>query len=564
MVLVHGMSRETRAVAADQRASGITYPEVYFSHPDHDLGGGRYRADRQLWRHILPEAEVQPGKRESFVWQGRPTWAPAAYLQQNPSSWSADDKALVTNLQARVYSVPGDALTAECGAFDVLLPEYDGHVGFLIGTLELALLLGSFLAGSVLAGEPAYDEVRFVCHSMGGLSVRGLLAPVAEVSPWLSVMNSRWQVYRTLWLMRLWDRAWKSSGGAPTRAWSSFLESPLQQNSPKVPTHDRLRALLDSWRSSLTGFDDLRFHKAIARAGELLDSDPLYQVSFLELSATQLAQLADEAPYLGQGTTTSGSVYSSSGLAQLVHDYPAFRDSILQSAVKLVTLATPHEGSHPGMLGLAYDLDDGHLASAVFFQRPWVVHDLNQGALDPQKLPPLGLFAPLGGRFEWGTPHKLWGVIDLMTQSYGSGYWTPVREAYSTGLSNHDLNAFNRAGKRGEAWSWLNPSDPGYFSDTRSPFSGNPVIVDGGPGPRDYLIDTDSTVRLDSALFYHHTQPWWRPWGFFLNHADMKAPLVPEDVFTGPVAGWQALMFQKVQDENQALLAHLRAVTSAP
>ena len=87
-----------------------------------------------------------------------------------------------------------------------------------------------------------------------------------------------------------------------------------------------------------------------------------------------------------------------------------------------------------------------------------------------------------------------------------------------------------------------------------------------------YKIDSDSAVRLDSALLYHY----WDVLGnsgkfpmertkqaYVLTHADLKAPVEKtlDEICKDPKKdSWQAKMRRKIKDDNDALIDFVKGI----
>mgnify|MGYP007030120002 CR=1 FL=1 len=86
-----------------------------------------------------------------------------------------------------------------------------------------------------------------------------------------------------------------------------------------------------------------------------------------------------------------------------------------------------------------------------------------------------------------------------------------------------------------------------------------------------YAIDNDSAVRLDSALLYHYWDKLEKTGRFpnpkenaiyqtyVLNHADMKAPVIPEEINRKPKPNsWEEKISEKIIKDNERLVNYIK------
>ena len=160
-------------------------------------------------------------------------------------------------------------------------------------------------------------------------------------------------------------------------------------------------------------------------------------------------------------------------------------------SITLITLATPHEGSHIGNAdGPSYNQNHHN---ALYFMRTWLLKDLNCSIMKPETLTArLKKFVVFGGRTQYGSPslliqflsgdnreviestaigidltieegltpknqpignslrvdeHSDEGVdMKLNEMSYDQDFWCPKKEAYSQGIASQDLPFFGLVG----------------------------------------------------------------------------------------------------------------------
>jgi hypothetical protein len=517
IVFLHGMSAKDRKVN-NKNGSDYIYPEVYWSHPNHDAC--TYVQDNEFWLKVLPDelAKEVTSENRKIV---------NLYTKQTHKE----------KVRYAFYSMqdadPKEDYKKGC---DIVLPEYNGDFGFFIGSLEVFEMLNELLYDKYLS-KYNYKQIIIVAHSMGGLVTRGILSAL-NIEDLAFCMNLRYDYY-----VYAWGYLVNLKRDVFAREAEIELDRELGRSYGKYGLDSFKKR--DQYKTML----DVRIEQRVA-----YENNKLLECDFdkiLELSGHKNKDvfILPDGGKVDPYSRNNWFIYSKDELKSMTHQLQEFRSKLTDKLELFITLGSPHEGTNVSDSKIPYGSDN---KDAAFHMRTRYIKQINDNYMKPEDIfkncSKLNKFIVLGGRIQYGSPMYLPLRMKGNEMSADQDFWRSHEEGYDK-IKQGDLNFFNQAGCSSmfldyHSWNYIEDLST-YFRDVTTD---EITVTDPGwvplipqPDLPNYTLDNDAALRLDSALFYHYWEKMKtdkfpdprnkeEPQTFVLTHADLKAPVIIDEI----------------------------------